>query len=74
MINGKELNSKDGVQITKDVINNTYILTIPKLNPIIHGGKLRINAKNVVGSDYHEMDINIQGYLKCSYFVLVIIL
>lgn len=61
MLNGKELTSRDGVQITKDVNNNIYSLIIPKLNPINHGGKLTIIAKNIVGSVQHEMDINIQG-------------
>ena len=61
-MNGKEFSKKDDIQIEKDVSNNTYSLTIPKLNPSVHSGKLTIDAKNIVGSVSHEISINILGF------------
>lgn len=61
ILNGKELTSRDGVQVTKDINKNTYTLTIPKLNSSIHCGKLNIKATNTVGSAQKEYNLNILG-------------
>lgn len=61
IINGKELSTKDGVQIEKDVNNNKYSLIIPKLNPTLHAGTVTIKATNVVGIVTHDVNINIFG-------------
>lgn len=60
-INGKELTTKDGVQIEKDANNNKYSLNIPKLNPSLHAGIVTIKAVNVVGTVTHDININILG-------------
>lgn len=61
-MNGKEFSKKDDIQINKDVSNDTYTLTITKLNPSIHSGKITIEAKNIVGSITHEINIDILGF------------
>jgi hypothetical protein len=61
LINGKELTTKDGVQIEKDVNNNRYSLTIPKANPSAHAGVITIKATNAIGSAQHELSLNILG-------------
>jgi hypothetical protein len=55
------LTTKDGVQIEKDVNNNRYSLTIPKVNPSIHAGMLTIKATNPICSVTHEISLNILG-------------
>lgn len=61
LINGKELTTKDGVQIEKDVNNNKYSLTIPKANPSVHAGAIVIRATNPIGTITHELTLNIRG-------------
>lgn len=61
LINGKELTTKDGVQIEKDVNNNKYALVIPKLNSTTHSGVLTIKASNTIGTAQHEMIISVLG-------------
>ncbi len=63
-MNGKEFSKKDDIQIEKDISNNNYSLTIPKLNPSVHSGQITIEAKNIVGSVKHDMKIDILGLLK----------
>lgn len=53
------MTAKDGVQIEKDVNNNRYTLTIPKVNPSVHAGTLTIKASNAIGTVQHEMNINV---------------
>ena len=65
MLNGKELTNKDGVQIEKDLNNNKYTLTIPKVNPLVHTGVILIKASNIISSIQHEINLNVLGkYLK----------
>lgn len=58
-INGKELTTKDGVQIEKDVANNKYSLIIPKANPAVHGGVITVKATNPIGTAQHDVNLNI---------------
>jgi hypothetical protein len=67
LINGKELTTKDGVQIEKDVNNNRYSLTIPKANPSVHAGVITIKATNAIGSAQHELSLNILGKLGAAF-------
>jgi hypothetical protein len=60
-LNGKELTPKDGVQFEKDVANNRYVLVIPKLNQLVHSGKITIKATNLVGTAQHDLDVNVYG-------------
>ena len=62
-LNGKELTVKDGVKIFKDVANNTYSLTIIKLNSSAHAGNYIIKATNTIGTTTHEIKLDILGYL-----------
>ena len=65
MLNGKELTNKDGVQIEKDLNNNKYTLTIPKVNPLVHTGVILIKASNIISSIQHEINLNVLGkYFK----------
>jgi hypothetical protein len=64
LINGKELTTKDGVQIEKDVANNKYTLTIPKANPAVHAGVITIKASNPIGTITHDLNLNILGKQK----------
>ena len=61
ILNNKEVNSKDGVQIIKDVASDTYSLTIPKINPSVHAGTIIIKATNVVGTIQHEIRLDVLG-------------
>lgn len=61
MINGKELTTKDGVQIEKDANTNKYALVIPKANPTVHAGVITIKASNNIGTITHELTLNILG-------------
>lgn len=61
LINGKELTTKDGVQIEKDVNNNKYTLAIPKANPTVHAGQITIKAANSIATVTHELTLNILG-------------
>lgn len=61
LINGKELTTKDGVQIEKDVNNNRYTLVIPKANPTVHAGLITIKAGNAIGTVSHELALHILG-------------
>jgi len=70
LINGKELTTKDGVQIEKDANNNRYTLVIPKVNPTVHGGLLTIKASNNIGSVTHELTLNILGISISSFSLL----
>lgn len=63
LINGKELTTKDGVQIEKDVPNNKYTLAIPKANPTVHAGVITIKATNTIGTTIHELNLDILGTL-----------
>ena len=63
LINGKELTTKDGVQIEKDVNNNRYVLVIPKANPTVHAGQITIKAANNIGTVTHELTLHILGKL-----------
>ena len=65
-INGKELTTKDGVQIEKDVNNNRYCLNIPKANPGVHMGVIIVKATNAIGSVEHEIKLNILGKQKSN--------
>lgn len=67
LVNGKELNNKDGVQIEKDVNNNKYSLTIPKANPSVHAGTLAIKASNLIGSVQHDLNLTILGLSLTNY-------
>ena len=70
LLNGKELSAKDGVKIEKDVNTNTYVLTIAKLNPAVHAGKITIKATNLVGSIQHDIDVDVYGkFFNISFFV-----
>lgn len=60
-MNGKELTTKDGVQIEKDVNNNKYSLLIPKANPTVHAGLITIKATNNIGTVTHELKLDILG-------------
>ena len=61
LLNGKELTNKDGVQFEKDVANNKYSLTIPKVNTNVHAGTITIVAKNPIGSVQHELTLSVNG-------------
>ena len=61
LLNGKELTNKDGVQIEKDVNNNKYTLTIPKVNPAVHSGVIVIKASNIINTIQHEINLNVLG-------------
>lgn len=61
LINGRELTTKDGVQIEKDVNNNRYALLIPKANPAVHAGQVTIKASNNIGTSTHELTLSILG-------------
>lgn len=61
LINGKELTTKDGVQIEKDVNSNKYTLVIPKANPTVHAGLITIKAANNIAVVTHEITLNILG-------------
>lgn len=64
------MTNKDGVQIEKDVNNNKYTLTIPKVNPLIHSGVITIKASNLINTIQHEINLNILGIkiLKVMFF------
>lgn len=66
LLNGKELSNKDGVVIEKDVNTNKYSLSIPKVNPNIHSGKISIIAKNTIGTIQHEILLSVNGKFKIS--------
>ena len=55
------MTAKDGVQIEKDVNNNKYSITIPKINSNIHAGTVTIVAKNSIGSAQHDVILNVYG-------------
>ncbi len=74
IINGKDLTNKDGVQISKDINNNTYTLIIPKLNPSVHDGIITIKATNPIGTIQHDIHLNILGYYFIKIFTSRIIL
>ena len=61
LLNGKELTNKDGVQFEKDVANNKYSLTIPKVNSNVHAGTVTIIAKNPIGSVQHDVTLSVNG-------------
>jgi hypothetical protein len=61
LLNGKELTNKDGVQVEKDVNNNRYCLSIPKIVSNIHAGTVTIVAKNSLGTVQHDIVLNING-------------
>ncbi len=61
LINGKELTAKDGVQVEKDVANNKFSLTIPKINSNVHAGTVTIKATNSLGSAQHDIILNVDG-------------
>ncbi len=63
-LNGKELTAKDGAQIVKDLANNTYSLTILKLNSLTHNGTITIKASNAVGNSTHQVNLVILGYFS----------
>jgi hypothetical protein len=63
------LTAKDGVQIEKDINNNKYSLTIPKINSNIHAGTVTIVAKNSIGSAQHNLTLNVNGNYICFYFI-----
>ena len=65
-MNGKELTTKDGVQIEKDVNNNRYCLSIPKANPAVHMGVITVKAANNIGSAEHAISLNILGEILLS--------
>jgi len=64
LINGKELTTKDGVQIEKDVNSNKYALAIPKANPAVHAGQITIKASNNIGTATHELTLSILGMIR----------
>jgi hypothetical protein len=66
-LNGKELTAKDGVQFEKDVANNRYVLVIPKLNPLVHAGKITIKATNLVGTVQHDLDVDVHGITSIAF-------
>ena len=70
LINGKELTTKDGVQIEKDVNNNRYALVIPKANPTVHAGQITIKAANNIATATHELTLHILG--KSNFRKLII--
>jgi len=49
------------VQIEKDVSINKYILTIPKVNPLIHSGVITIKASNIINTIQHDINLNVLG-------------
>ena len=53
----------DGVQIEKDLVNNTYSLAIPKLNSASHSGTLTIKATNLIASIQHELSLVVLGII-----------
>lgn len=61
ILNGKEISAKDN-QIVKDIATDTYSLTIPKINPSLHAGRIVIKASNVVGTVQHEVKLDILGF------------
>ncbi len=71
--NGKEFTAKDGVQMTKNVETNTYILTIPKLNPSNHAGTITVKASNIVQTVEHHIKLEIQGFYLILFIILMVL-
>lgn len=57
ILNDKELTTKDGVRIEKDVSKDKYTLIIPKVSAV-HIGKLTVKANNEYGSIEKTCDID----------------
>jgi hypothetical protein len=57
LINDKEVELKDEVTIEKDVKNDTYTMTIPKINPSIHAGMISIKATNIISTAQHDINL-----------------
>ena len=61
LFNAKEISSKDGFTTERDQKNDTYVLSIAKLNPALHTGILTIKARNELGSAHRQLFLNVHG-------------
>ena len=61
LINGKEVSTKDGVQIEKDSDNNRYSLSIPKVISASHSGQITVKASNSLGLIQQDTILKVFG-------------
>lgn len=58
LFNAKEILSRDGYKLEKDVANNRYVLNIAKVIPGTHIGTVTVRVKNAVGTTQKQVYLN----------------